>query len=681
MNGNNTTKTRNTCKHRLSIHEWATREYTHHYRKPPEYSASPASISEECGRPTYDGDDEYCVFHSRLPDKEEDFINALCDRFIEENEENEKKFDFRGFVFPEFFSFKALLVQLSIQQEKFIEREEFIFEDANFYGAEFFCDADFQGFQFNGNGDGTCFIEAKFHKYADFTKAKFTGSGQATFFFACFFSGASFYWAEFHLHQGKGFAKDWINFEWTTFIGDIGKIENQKITERDIRLNRVNFSNTLFKGESKLSFGNSFFSLLGGIDFKGATFEEKIAIEFKDTVFDNGTIIDFRNVELLDLKRRITFDNVDMSLCLFAGTYLRHIDAREIRWNKWAREIRWNKWQWRPFFYGNRNKIFDEILCFKSRNKVLDKIVRILHDRSYMKILDTISDIRMRVENDSYGDLNEKEVKIEEEIIKEIKRKHELKDNSSKDQRKDERYRKIILSVSEKAERKYLMRLFFNVRTEEKGRIYENLKRIREIDEDVVKEFIKKILDRIQPEGSEPIQNQAYKTKQLYTQLSLKYETTGRYHEAGDFFIGEMEMRRKDEENENCFNKVILWLYKKISLYGERPARVLIYIFIPMILFTFPYFFWGLKTDNCDTENVINYACKFSTPTKEFWTDLGNTLLYSISNFTLGRTFTDLIPANFFTACITIFENLVGIAIITLFVLSMNRKFRRIKDR
>ncbi|MBN1883722.1 MAG: pentapeptide repeat-containing protein [Deltaproteobacteria bacterium] len=40
-------------------------------------------------------------------------------------------------------------------------------------------------------------------------------------------------------------------------------------------------------------------------------------------------------------------------------------------------------------------------------------------------------------------------------------------------------------------------------------------------------------------------ENYHYEVYRLYTQLRMNYEETGRYFEAGDFYIGEMEMRRK----------------------------------------------------------------------------------------------------------------------------------------
>jgi hypothetical protein len=88
---------------------------------------------------------------------------------------------------------------------------------------------------------------------------------------------------------------------------------------------------------------------------------------------------------------------------------------------------------------------------------------------------------------------------------------------------------------------------------------------------------------------------------QLYRRLRRNYETNYRFAEAGDFFIGEMEMRRHDVntnfKNEKIRN-IVLWfkmnffllgLYKHLSLYGEsyvRPAigAIIVIVSYPMLM-------------------------------------------------------------------------------------------------
>jgi hypothetical protein len=80
---------------------------------------------------------------------------------------------------------------------------------------------------------------------------------------------------------------------------------------------------------------------------------------------------------------------------------------------------------------------------------------------------------------------------------------------------------------------------------------------------------------------------------QLYRRLRRNYENNYRFAEAGEFFIGEMEMLRLDvnKENKKKSNIVLrlkknvsfLGLYKHLSFYGESYIRPLIWAFIVII--------------------------------------------------------------------------------------------------
>ncbi|OGH05797.1 MAG: hypothetical protein A2W22_01765 [Candidatus Levybacteria bacterium RBG_16_35_11] len=82
---------------------------------------------------------------------------------------------------------------------------------------------------------------------------------------------------------------------------------------------------------------------------------------------------------------------------------------------------------------------------------------------------------------------------------------------------------------------------------------------------------------------------------QLYRRLRRNYETNYRFAEAGEFFFGEMELRRHNVstkfKNEKV-KKIVLWfkgnfsflgLYKHLSLYGESYIRPLMWSFIVVI--------------------------------------------------------------------------------------------------
>jgi uncharacterized protein YjbI with pentapeptide repeats len=190
-----------------------------------------------------------------------------------------------------------------------------------------------------------------------------------------------------------------------------------------------------------------------------------------------------------------------------------------------------------------------------------------------------------------------------------------------------------------------------------------------------------------------------YDVQQLYDQLRLNYEETGRYHEAGDFFVGAMEMRRRGTKEKKTI-RIVMYPYKLISLYGERPIRAFILLTLMPFLFTPLYLLSGLRL--VQKAGVPGYSINYDNSIlKVFWqfletmtyevlhftcldvgfiNDIAQTLLYSLSNLVLGKVYTDLIPENGFTVFLTFIENALGITLLSLFLLSVNRKFRRTED-
>jgi uncharacterized protein YjbI with pentapeptide repeats len=82
------------------------------------------------------------------------------------------------------------------------------------------------------------------------------------------------------------------------------------------------------------------------------------------------------------------------------------------------------------------------------------------------------------------------------------------------------------------------------------------------------------------------------KVKQVYRRLRKNYEVAGRYAEAGDFYVGEMEMRRLDV---GLKKRPLRWLaqnvspiaiYKYLSLYGESFSRLLVWAIVVILTFS-----------------------------------------------------------------------------------------------
>lgn len=129
----------------------------------------------------------------------------------------------------------------------------------------------------------------------------------------------------------------------------------------------------------------------------------------------------------------------------------------------------------------------------------------------------------------------------------------------------------------------------------------------------------------------------------VYRKLKKSFEDRKDYETAGDFHIGEMEMRRKKfiverkEKNtgKNWFTKFIFGIWNFIHIntterflvfwywlfsdYGERPDKVIRFIFLFIIIFSF-LFFWSfdfsqthiLKSIGLSIENFVPFLPKLN---------------------------------------------------------------------
>ncbi|MFZ3166177.1 MAG: pentapeptide repeat-containing protein [Candidatus Methanoperedens sp.] len=146
---------------------------------------------------------------------------------------------------------------------------------------------------------------------------------------------------------------------------------------------------------------------------------------------------------------------------------------------------------------------------------------------------------------------------------------------------------------------------------------------------------------------------------QLYRRLRWNYEANYKFAEAGDFFIGEMEMRRRNVitrfRNENIRN-IELWIkenfsllgiFKHLSLYGESYIRPLIFAFI--IIISYPLLMHWLF----NASSVIQ-------PDDFLYVDLRKS---AASFFQMDSTY--------------IVERIIGIPILGLSFIALKRKFER----
>jgi uncharacterized protein YjbI with pentapeptide repeats len=81
----------------------------------------------------------------------------------------------------------------------------------------------------------------------------------------------------------------------------------------------------------------------------------------------------------------------------------------------------------------------------------------------------------------------------------------------------------------------------------------------------------------------------ADQARQAYARIRRNQEMAMRYAEAGDFFIGEMEMRRKSLKERGwngAFERFVLWLFSGLAKYGESMVRPVLWTFVFIGLFT-----------------------------------------------------------------------------------------------
>ena len=223
-----------------------------------------------------------------------------------------------------------------------------------------------------------------------------------------------------------------------------------------------------------------------------------------------------------------------------------------------------------------------------------------------------------------------------------------------------------------------------------------NLSRVRFLDTDLSKVHFtdvnwyrengkgrNRVFDEVSPDPEDRNFFDYALVAQLYRRLRANYEENLRYSEAGDFYIGEMEMTRKAQTS--VFKKLPLLFYKAISNYGESYYRPLCWIAAILLIFPLLFMFAGIPPVNLDrgnpTEDVVNYRLDFSSiesfaPTWEKLNDYYTCFLYSMSVFSFVRdkkyTTIDNCGRSLF-----VFESILSPVTLAFFLLALRRRFKR----
>ncbi|ODS35326.1 MAG: hypothetical protein A7316_04060 [Candidatus Altiarchaeales archaeon WOR_SM1_86-2] len=145
--------------------------------------------------------------------------------------------------------------------------------------------------------------------------------------------------------------------------------------------------------------------------------------------------------------------------------------------------------------------------------------------------------------------------------------------------------------------------------------------------------------------------------EEVYRKLRLNYERNLRFSEAGDFYIGEMEMRRKNARVKNKIEYALIIFYNLASHYGESYLRPLYWMFGITFLFALGYAeFNSLNPFNFELGDIFRFLGYFGISMSVFFQMPPEYLPY--------------------TFAITL-ERLLGALFVALFVLALRRKFKK----
>ncbi len=169
----------------------------------------------------------------------------------------------------------------------------------------------------------------------------------------------------------------------------------------------------------------------------------------------------------------------------------------------------------------------------------------------------------------------------------------------------------------------------------------------------------------------------------LYRGLRANFERSLLYPIAGDFYIGEMEMTRKAEEN--VLKKLPLMFYKIVSEYGESYYRSLCWIAAVLLLFPLLLMFAGIQPVAFDPgappSQQISYKLDFGSlesvaPTWHELRDYYTCFLYSMSVFSFIRD-KKYTTINNWGHTLFVAESILGPVTLAFFLLALRRRFKR----
>jgi uncharacterized protein YjbI with pentapeptide repeats len=145
------------------------------------------------------------------------------------------------------------------------------------------------------------------------------------------------------------------------------------------------------------------------------------------------------------------------------------------------------------------------------------------------------------------------------------------------------------------------------------------------------------------------------KVERLYRHLKQNYESQRDYGRAGDFYYGEMEMKRRQL---NPLGQIPFWIYRILSGYGESYPRALFWLVVMWLLFAVLF-------------TVVGYTDEWGNHA-----DLWRSLIYSAQSMTLFHEL-NITFHSVWGKAIKLVASVLGVIQIALFGLALQRRFKR----
>jgi hypothetical protein len=161
--------------------------------------------------------------------------------------------------------------------------------------------------------------------------------------------------------------------------------------------------------------------------------------------------------------------------------------------------------------------------------------------------------------------------------------------------------------------------------------------------------------------------------------IRLQAERHGSYADAGDFYMIEMDRRRKRFRRTpgRWFQYVLMELYRFSSRYGESPGRAVVSFLAVLAGFGVLYSLAGFSIGSIDVSRGLSFDLRqFSGTLLDFargmWLSLINLLPGNLRGETLGVK----LPTTLGKLA-AVFQVVFSYATLTLFLLAIRRRFRR----